>query len=129
MDGRRRTVFLLLCPDDERVLRLGLWALTAASVGEAVDVLLTAPALNAWVSGPFGAREADPEVSVPDEKLPSPRSLLRQAKELGPVRVVTCDTELRLAGLTEEAVRPLVDEIVSLPGFWRETEGARFVTL
>jgi peroxiredoxin family protein len=129
LNQRRRAVFLLLSPDDEKLLRLGLWTLTAASVGEAVDVLLAAPALAAWVCGPVGASTLDADVSAQDGKVPSPRAALRQAKELGPVRIVTCDTEIRLAGLSEGVVRPLVDEIVSLPAFWRETEGARFVTL
>jgi peroxiredoxin family protein len=61
--------------------------------------------------------------------LPAPTALLEQAKELSPVRVVSCGTELLLAGLTEEAVQPLIDDIVSLPSFWRETAGARVVSL
>jgi len=129
MNERGRAVFLVVSADDEKLLRLGLWALTAASVGEMVDVLLTAAPLKEWVSGSFGEEQGRARAAGEVAGVLTPREMLRQAKELAPVRIVTCDTEMRLAGLSESEVRSTVDEIVSLPAFWREAREARLITL
>jgi peroxiredoxin family protein len=126
--GGERTVFLVMADDAPRLLRLGLWAVTATSVGERVEVLLTSAALASWIRSPDGAFDVAPE-NAGALGLPTPRALLKEARALGPLRVVTCDTELRLAGLVEADVAPHVDGIVSLPTFWRETAGARIVTI
>jgi peroxiredoxin family protein len=121
----RRTVFLVLDDDPPRWRSLGLWAITAASVGESVDVLVTARPLRALARGAFDA----PDAEAASLGLPSPRELLAQAKALAPVRIVTCDTEARLAGLSDEEARASVDDVVSLPSFWRELGSARVVTV
>jgi peroxiredoxin family protein len=128
-DGRgERTVFLVVGDEAERLLRLGLWAVTAASIGERVEVLLSSGPLRAWIDGEDGPFDTV-RPHARDLGLPTPRGLLLEAKALGPLRIVTCDTEWRLAGVAEEDVRRRVDEIVSLPTFWRETAGARIVTI
>ena len=129
MTERSKVSFLVMSSDDDRLLRLGLWVLSAASVGEAVDVLLTSRPLREWVKGSFGADGAQARAAGQVEGLAPPRTLLRQAQELAPVRILTCDTEWHLAGLTEEAVVEAVDEIVSLPTFWRDASGSRLVTI
>lgn len=123
-----RTAFLVLSADDESLLRLGLWVLTASSVGEQVDVLLCAPALCRLADGSFDAvRSSGTAAGREALGLPAPSALLSQAKELSSVRVVTCETELALAGL--QTVPPGLDGLVSLPTFWRETAAARLVRL
>lgn len=114
-----RTVFLVLAADPERLVRVGLWALTAASVGESVDVLLTAGPLAAWLADPPGERGP----------LPSWREMITEARGLARVRVVTCETELSLAGVPLERVKGSVDAIESLPSFWRTLEDARVVSI
>ena len=108
--------------DDDSLLRLGLWAVTAVSVGESVEILLCAAPLARLV------RDGLTPAKRP-EGLPPPLELLQNARELGPLRVVTCHTELQLAGLAEDDVRARVDEIVSLPSFWRASAGARTIVL
>lgn len=121
--GRAGTVFLALSAEPEALLRLGLWVVTAASVGERVDVLLTAGPLRAFQEG------AGPPANASALGLPGPASLLAQAKGLGHVRVVSCDTEVRLAGLEDAGAMACVDELVSLPSFWRQNIGVRTVTV
>lgn len=118
-------VFLVQQASDEQLLRLGLWVVTAASVGERVDVLLCAPALERLLEGAF-------DNSTPAAArlgLPTLAALLEQARALGPMRLLTCDTEIALAGLSRDVVSARVDEVVSLPSFWRSTQGARTVVL
>ncbi len=117
MPEQQKVSFLVSASDDERLLRLGLWVLSAASVGDSVDVLLTASPLRRWVKGDFGS--STPALAG----LPTARALLEEARQLGGVRLVTCDTEVRLADLAEDVVKPVVDEIVSLPSFWRAATG------
>jgi peroxiredoxin family protein len=122
MDGRR-TVFLVLSGDAERLLRVGLWALTAASCGETVELLLTAPALRSWVDpveGPDAARSLG---------LPPWRAMVEEARALAPVKVLSCETEVALSGVSLEAARAAVDEVESLPSFWRRLGEARVVTI
>lgn len=119
-----RTVFLAVSADPERLLRLGLWTLTAASHGEAVDILLCAGPLAALAEGRAG--ETVPATAL--GLLPL-RKALDEARGLAKVRVVTCDTELMLAGVAPADAAELVDEMVSLPSFWRALGDARVVTL
>lgn len=123
------TVFLVTSDDPERLLRVGLWALTAASVGEHVDVLLGARPLASLAAGRLD--ESPPALpgapSASTLSLPGPLGLLRQARELGPCRVLACDTELRLAGLDPDSPPTELDGVVSLPTFWREALAARLV--
>jgi len=123
MSSAGKVVFLVQSAEPDRLLRMGLWALTAASVGESVDVLLTAAPLTRWAHG-MGVEEGRPDLG-----LPGPRGLLSQAKELAPVRVCTCDTELKLAGISLETVEGRIDEVVSLPSFWRENRTSRLVSV
>jgi peroxiredoxin family protein len=114
----RVTTFLVVSPDPERLWRAALWALTAASVDETVRVWLTAPALRALTGGGVRAEGSGAQ------GMPDARSLLGEARGLG-VRVLTCETELALAGLTLDEVAWLVDALEPLPSFWRGSAGER----
>ena len=117
-----RTLLLVVSAEPERLARAALWTLTAASVDDDVTVLLTAPALRALVEGaplPSGWESL---------RLPSPTTAFADARQLGAV-VVTCDTELALAGVDEQAVRALVDDVVALPSLWRAHHASRLMTL
>ena len=123
MSSEPHVVFLVVSADEERLLRLGLWVVTAASVGERVDVLLCAPALRAVMDGVL-ERPSPGHV-----QLPSAAELLTQARALAPVRLLSCDTEIALAGFTVSDVGSRLDEVVSLPSFWRAGRGARTVVV
>lgn len=126
---RPRAVFLVLQASDEHLLRLGLWTVTAASVGEDVDILLCAPALARLADGSFDALAHGSAAKATILGLPPPTQLIDQARQLAGVRLLGCDTELRLAGLQPDALDGRLDAVVSLPSFWREARGARIVTL
>lgn len=124
-----RTVFLVVQATDEHLLRLGLWTVTAASVGEDVDILLCAPALKRLADGSFDRLETGTASRAGSLNLPPPLELIDQARQLAVVRLLGCDTELRLAGLSANALDGQLDAVVSLPSFWRESRNARLVTL
>ncbi len=111
-------VILVVSDDAERLLRAGLWAVTAQATGDEVRVLLTAPALRTLAAD----HPTTPEAMRMG--LGSPLTLLGEARALG-ARVVTCETELALSGLAEAMAAKLVDAIEPLPSFWRESLGAQ----
>jgi peroxiredoxin family protein len=116
-------VFLVTTDDPERLQRLALWVVTAASVGERVDVLLCAPSLRAWQD-----RLREPSLTA-SLRFPGAAALIAEARELGPVRLVACETELQLAGMDADAPPAFLDAVVSLPTFWRDARPARLVHL
>lgn len=124
-----RTVFLVVQASDEHLLRLGLWTVTAASVGEDVDILLCAPALKRLAAGDFDRLVTGTASRASSLGLPPPLELIAHARELACVRLLACDTELRLAGIAAGVLDEHLDAFVSLPSFWRETRSARVVTL
>jgi peroxiredoxin family protein len=116
----RATTFFVVSDEPERLWRAALWALTAASVDEAVRVWLTAPALAALSKDPVAA-SGSPSLSLPEAA-----ALLREARALG-ARVLTCETELALAGVSAESLGGLLDGVESLPSFWKGCVGERLV--
>ncbi len=116
-----RTLFLVATDEPERVARAALWALTAASVGDEVRVLLAAPALRACQAG-------GPMDGPALEGMPGVRELWAEVRALGG-RVVTCPTELGWSGVSQESLEGWVDDIVSMPALWRETQAFRVVTV
>ena len=97
-------------------------AVTAASLGEEVTLVLAAEPLRAFVLGRFeeGAPATAGEARVP----PLLETLAEARRELG-LRVVACETAVRLAGLEVEAARAALDELEPLPSQWRRVQAGR----
>lgn len=101
-------------------------AITAAALGDQVHVALYGQALRAFVDGTFGA--GAPTTAEAAKIPPLPETLAEARRDLG-VRVVACDTAVRLAGLDPERVVPPLDGIVSLPSLWRMAQSGRCVSV
>lgn len=97
-------------------------AVTAASLGDPVTVVLSFDALRAFVEGRFeeGAPATVGEARVP----PLAETLAEARRELG-LRVVACETSVRLAGLDPELVRARLDGLEPLPSLWRLAQRGR----
>lgn len=91
-------------------------ALTAAAFGDPVHLALFFEALTAWVEGRFD-EGAPPEAAA--ARVGSLAASLEEGRrELG-MRVVACDTAVRLAGLDPARAAAALDGIVGLPELWR----------
>ena len=104
---------------------------TAAAMGDEVVVVFSFDALKALARGSFGKpteREQAESARADGLGLPSPAKLLAEARGLG-VRLVACDTTVKLCGLAPRDLVGKLDETLGLPSIWRLTEGARIVTL
>jgi peroxiredoxin family protein len=97
-------------------------ALTAAALGEPVTLALFFEPLRLWASGRFD--EGAPPTAAA-ARVPELRATLDEARsELG-LRVVACDTAVRLAGLEPDAARLGLDGIDTLTGMWRLASAGR----
>ncbi len=97
-------------------------AVTAASLGDPVTVALAFEPLRDWVAGRFedGAPATAQAARVP----PLAATLEEARRELG-LRVVACETAVRLAGLDPEAIRARLDALEPLPSLWRLAQQGR----
>ena len=97
-------------------------AMSAAALGDPVTLALSFEPLRTWVAGRFdeGAPPTAPGAGVP----PLSEALGEARRELG-LRVVACETAVRLAGLTPEAARAALDGLEPLPSLWRVAQRGR----
>lgn len=101
-------------------------ALTAAAFGDPVHVALFFEALRAWVSGRFD--EGTPHEAAAAKVGSLVAALEQGRRDLG-VRVVACDTALRLAGLDPGAASAALDGVVGLPELWRLARAGQALSL
>lgn len=98
-------------------------ALTAAASGDRVELALFGAALRAWVEGRFdeGApREAD------GARVGSLAGMLEEGRRDLGLRLVACDTAVRLAGLDPGLAAARLT-LTSIPALWGEAREGRLV--
>jgi len=119
---RRPLVVFLSSQSWEARYQAVMLAVTAAALGDQVTLVLSFEPLRALVDGRFdeGAPPTAPAARVP----PLSETLAEARRELG-MRVVACETAVRLAGLEPEAARPALDGLEPLPSLWRLAQVGR----
>jgi peroxiredoxin family protein len=101
-------------------------AVTAAALGDRVTLALFFEPLRLWVGGRFD-EGAPAEASA--ARVASLAATLAEARaDLG-LRVVACDTAIRLAGLDPDTVRDALDGVEPLTGLWRAARDGRAVVI
>jgi peroxiredoxin family protein len=107
------------------LLHHGAWAdryqavtlgVTAAAFGDPVTVALFFEPLRLWASGRFD--EGAPPEAAAARVAGLAESLEEARRHLG-LRVVACDTAVRLAGLDPAQIAARLDGIETLPAIWR----------
>ncbi len=110
---------------DQRQLAVSL-ALTAAAFGEEVHLALSGEPLRLFLGGRFD--EGAPASSGPARVEPLSSMLDEGRRDLG-IRVVACETALRLAGREPADAVPPLDAVMSLPSLWRLGQAGRALSL
>lgn len=110
---------------DARYLATSI-AITAAALGDAVHVALYGDALRAFVESRFGHGAPATAATV---RAPALDDTLSEARRDLGVRVVACDTAVRLAGLDPARVVPPLDAVESLPALWRLAQSGRVLSI
>ncbi|MBI5070688.1 MAG: hypothetical protein HZB56_20895 [Deltaproteobacteria bacterium] len=99
-------------------------ALTAAAHGERVQLALFGEPLAAWLGGRF---DDGAPAAAAGARVGSLAEMLEEGRAALGLRIVACDTAVRLAGLDPEAARARL-EIGSLPAMYREAREGRLLT-
>ncbi len=121
----RPLVIFLARPGWEARYQATMLAVTAAALGDPVTLALSFEPLLALVQGRFD-EGAPPTAAAAG--VPSLTDTLAEARaELG-LRVVACETAVRLAGLEVEAARRVLTGLEPLPSLWRLAQRGRALT-
>lgn len=95
---------------------------TAAALGDAVTMAVSFEPLVALVAGRFD--EGAPPTAAAARVPPLAATLAEARRELG-LRLVACETAVRLAGLDPETARAALDGLEPLPSLWRLAQAGR----
>jgi predicted peroxiredoxin len=122
--SRRLVIFLSGAgwPSRYQAVTVGV---TAAALGDAVTLVLSFDALQAFLTGRFD--EGAPPTVESARSPPLSQTLAEARRELG-LRVVACETSVRLVGHEVEAARALLDALEPLPTTWRLAQDGRTLT-
>lgn len=124
----------------DKLMPVGILASGAVAMGMEVEIYLTFWGLQAFRQGApqqVTKMSAEYEDMAPmmmqlmkEKNMPSWYDTLKQAKELGTVRVHACAATMDLMGMTKEDLDPMVDDIVGVAEyveFARESEITLFM--
>jgi len=124
--GVTPVVIFLRAPDWEARHQAVSLAITAAALGDEVYLALFGGALSAFAEGRFG--EGAPGAAS-TAHVPALDATLEEARRDLGLRVVACETALRLAGFDPPAAVPPLDAVMSLPALWRLAQAGRALTV
>jgi peroxiredoxin family protein len=125
MDNRETPLSLVLFSGtDDKLSAAAVLAVGAAAMGRPVNVFLQYYAVDAFRTGGIHADHGlAPEAT--ETQTPAVRAhrglhwseLLRQAKELGDVRIHACALSMEMFEITKDDLDPLVDDIEGVASF------------
>jgi len=111
----------------DKLYPVAIMASGAVAMGMDVDLFLTFYGLDAFRKGqPEKNQKMDVNYAeiapmlgklMKEKNVPSWYDMLRQAKELGTVRVHACAMTLDLMGMTKENLDPIIDDVVGVGEF------------
>jgi len=111
----------------DKLYPVAIMASGAVAMGMDVDLFLTFYGLDAFRKGqPQKNEKMDVNYAeiapmlgklMKEKNVPSWYDMLRQAKELGTVRVHACAMTLDLMGMTKENLDPIIDDVVGVGEF------------
>jgi peroxiredoxin family protein len=126
MNPPRRLYILLHRQGFEALYQAASLALTAGSMGDEVLIMAFFGGLLT-LCGKLPYNDDPAAVRSVSLGLPDPRHMLGDGRHNTGVRIATCETAIRLAGLDVDTVRPYVDEIMGLATLWKRAEGAHLL--
>lgn len=129
------TLSMVVCSGtDDRLEAAAILIGGAAAIGRPVNVLLQFWALDAFRAGRIDLDHGlGPDAGGPAARTVRERGrlpwaeTLRQAKELGEVRIRACSNSLDLLGVERAEMDPLVDDVCGIASFLLEAEGGQIV--
>ena len=132
-EGQGTVSLVLFSGTDDKLNAAAVLAAGAVAMGRKVNVLLQYWALEAFhrdrikkdhgVSADAGVEGAQ-MLRLWAEAYPSHWSdTLRQAKEIGELRIYACSLSMDVFAFTQDELDPLVDDIWGIASLWAEADG------
>jgi peroxiredoxin family protein len=125
-----RLSLVLFSGTDDKLSAAAVLTVGAAAMGRPVDLFLQYWALDAFradrILKDHGvAPEAPPEAPelMRSQGADHWSELLRQAKDLGEVRIHACSLSMEMFGITKDDLDPLVDDVWGVASFFSEADG------
>jgi len=126
---------IMFSGEAEKFIPLGVLAQTAANLGVPVRVFVTG-----WALPYFTRQKPEPRFSKEFEDMvpklleglkrlgaPSWYEMLRDAKEVGDVKVYVCSLMAEAAGVRKDDLDPIVDDVVGATTFMTMTSGYQVI--
>jgi peroxiredoxin family protein len=131
MDEEDTLSLILFSGTDDKLTSAAILAVGAAAMGKKVDIFLQYWGLDAFRTDRITkAHGAAPEAGVAGTKLIEDHTakahwseLLRQAKDIGTVKIAACAKSMELFELAKDDLDPLVDEIEGVATFISDATG------
>jgi peroxiredoxin family protein len=130
MDAEGTVSLVLFSGTDDRLQAGAVLAVGAAAMGRNVNLFLQYWALDAFradrITKDHGvAAEAGPEGASAMARQGKPHwsELLRQAKDIGEVRIYACADSMEMFHITTDDLDPLVDGVWGVAAFFSEASG------
>lgn len=133
-DGDGTFSMVLFSGTDDKLTAASVLAAGAAAMGRTVDIFLQYWALDAFRTGKVDDNHgAAPEAGAEGARLMRSLSAegstqhwsntLRQAKEIGAVRIHACALSMDMFGITKDDLDPLVDDVEGVAAFMLDATG------
>lgn len=130
MDDDGTVSLVLFSGTDDRLQAAAVLAVGAAAMGRTVNLFLQYWALDAFradrITKDHGVSpEAGPEgtSAMAQQEKPHWSELLRQAKDIGEVRIHACADSMAMFHITTDDLDPLVDGVWGVAAFFAEANG------
>jgi peroxiredoxin family protein len=131
MDTDPRLSLVLFSGTDDKLSAAAVLTVGAAAMGRPVDLFLQYWALDAFRADRI-LKDHGVAPEAPAEAPELMRShggdhwseLLRQAKDLGEVRIHACSLSMEMFGITKDDLDPLVDDVWGVASFFMAADGS-----
>ena len=134
MDDRDSLSLVLFSGTDDKLAAAAILVVGAAAMDRRVDIMLQYWALDAFrkegIHKPRGASaeagiEGWEELQRSVEEMGTPHwsDLLRQAKDIGDVRIHACSQSMDIFKMSKEDLDTMVDDVQGVAAFWAEADG------
>jgi len=134
VEERDALSLVLFSGTDDKLAAAAILVVGAAAMDRKVDIMLQYWALDAFrKEGIHKPRGASPEAGIEGwevlqrsiEELGTPHwsDVLRQARDIGDVRIHACSQSLDIFKLSKEDLDPMVDDVQGVAAFWAEANG------
>ena len=133
MESRERFVIFAHSGGFDRLYQVATLALTASVMEKEVYIFLFFSAFKKFTSGEMDTIDVSPDFGMAiedfkkilkEKNIPNISSMIRDAKNIGDVKIIACSAQLTLMGVKEKELGEFIDDVWGLPTILNTIKGA-----